>query len=155
MATKKSEYSLSLPNEHAGLEAYFAGGQLAVPGRSSRGDLRKVDQEFQTQVAVIDASSIKTIHGMAGLGQLEQMAAVQFEQTARVLAAVKGMTKGLAHRNHVEKFCDRMAEVSARHILGAVEIGAAGIAREIHRPLYPVVEEQPEPRSLWEKIFGR
>ena len=155
MTTKKSEYSLSLPNENAGLEAYFAGGQLAVAGGPSRGDLRKVDQEFQTQAAVIDASSIKTIHGMARLGQLEQTAAVQFEQTARVLAAVKGMTKGQDHRTNVEKFCDRMAEVSARHMLGAVEIGAAGIAREIHRPLYPIEEDEAQPRSLWEKLFGR
>ena len=154
MATKKSEYSLSLPNDNAGIEAYFSGGQIAASGSQSRGDLRKVEQEFRTQAAVIDAAAIKTIHGMARLGQLQQTAAVQFELTARVLAAVKGMTRGQAHRSYVDKFCDRMADVAARHNLGAVEIGAASIAREIHREMYPAQEEKPEPRSIWEKIFG-
>lgn len=116
---------------------------------------RTVD-EFRSQMRVIEAINAKTSFGMAKIAELHEHAAVEFDDTVGYILRIKDQPRGKEHQLYINEFTSHQVNALARHLMGAVEVGATAIGAEIHRPLYFAPEPPPPPkrRSLREALWG-
>ena len=112
---------------------------------------RLIGNEAQKQKSAIDALTKKALYGMDRIAEIDRQAGDVFEETARRIMTTKREVQGQDHQKHIEEFSHRLVQMSARHMLGVVEIGATGIALEVHRSPYP---PEPERQSLIKRLLG-
>jgi hypothetical protein len=97
------------------------------------------------QTLVIDAIGCKTRFGMATIGDIQRHAATEFADIAAWIYDLKGDTQGKGYQAPVEEFSLCLIQVSARHLLGVVEVSDASIGGVIRAPLEPPPQAPPPP----------
>ena len=120
-------------------------------GNLLAGETRLIGNEAQKQKTAIDAITDKTLYGMDRIAQIDRHASTVFEETAQAITATKQAAQGQLHEPYIDEFIHRLLQMSARHMFGVVEIGASGVAEEVHRSPYPPVSESP---GLLKRLFG-
>lgn len=150
--SKKEESLLGLVPVSSGLGT-GGNGNLASfgTGEALIKDEKRTLAEFGKQVLVIEATAAKTLFGMTKIGELHRHGAGVFDETAGNILDIKDRERGTEHGQYVAEFAKVQLQVFARHMIGAIEVGATNIGTEIHRSLYL---PEPEQRSLWKKLFG-
>ena len=150
MAKKKTLLELSPMTTEADFGP--SNNQLALSdGNMLAGDRRLIGNESQKQKTAIDAITKKTLYGMDRIAQIDLHAGTVFEETAHAITATKQAAQGQLHEPYVDEFSHRLLQMSARHMFAVVEIGASGVAQEVHRSPYPPVSE---PQGFLKRFFG-
>ncbi len=115
-------------------------------------ELRLLDEASLQKLAMVMIEE-KTLLGMSQMAGLEQHASTTFDETVGFLMEVRDRAgRGKEHQAYLDEFTQRMVQMAAKHMLGAVEVGATGIAKEIDRSPYPA---PPPHRSLLERLIRR
>ena len=156
MSTKnESVLGLMPPNSPPTLHV---GGWIDEPGVGKALTTREqtIRDRHHEQMLVIDATGCKTRFGMAVMGDLERHAAIEFADVATCIDGLKADAKGTESEAPVEEFGLCLMQVSARHLLGVVEVGDAAIGSVVRASLDPPPEAPPSPpkRGLLARLFG-
>ena len=112
-------------------------------------------ENLHEQNLVIDAISSKTTFGVQKMDEIKVYAASEFLETVAYIDGIRQEARGTDYQPAVAEFSTYLIQLSARHILGAIEVSAAAIGTEISTSLYPP-PEPPEPprRGLLQRLFG-
>lgn len=153
--TKESDvFGLSNASTAYGL-SIFDQAFPATPARSLSKDEQRVCDEWNKQMLVIDSQTDKTTFGTTKIGEIHRHGTLTFHESVAYVLDLKSEAANKEHQNYMDEFTKRQLQMLGRHVLGAIEVGSSHIGAEIHRPLYPEPEpETPEPRSLWQRLFG-
>lgn len=132
-----------------------AGGGLARSGafQALTKEQQRVLAEFEKQHLVIEKQQEKTTFGEEMIGEIHEHGFSTFAHTSGAIIGIKALAQGAEHQAYLEEFSKHQLAMLARHISGAVNVGATNIAVEISRSLYPE-PELPEPRSWLKRLIG-
>lgn len=120
------------------------------PSRALTRDERRITEEWRKQTLVIEGTTAKTILGQTEIAELHKHGACVFDDSVSYIVGIKEEARGKEHQVYVDEFTTRQIQSLARHLLGAIEVGATNIGFEINRSLYP----PPEKRGFFERLFG-
>jgi hypothetical protein len=123
---------------------------LATKRPSNRDELW-IQQEYQKQSFIMKGVAVKTVHAMKLIAELHKEGAVIFDETSGYIVTMQNKQRSKEHQAYVDEFSRRIIQLSGRHLLASVEVGATNIAVEVDRSLYPPV---PPPPSFLQRIFG-
>ena len=123
------------------------------PDRTPTRQEQKVVDALRLERLVIEAQTAKTTFGMSQIAKLHEHGSATFDAAVAEVFAIKEQSRSKEHQAYIDEFSTRQLSMFGREMLGAMDVGATGIAFEIHRSLYPE-QEQPEPRSVWKRLFG-
>jgi len=124
------------------------------PAHSMTREERRTVDELNKQILVEVGTGAKTVKAMRLATYIHKKGAINFDDAGRYIIGLK--TSGEREEEHqafIDEFCTREMQVLGRHLLGTMEIGVASIVEIVQMPLY-LEKEDPEFRSLWERIFG-
>lgn len=149
MSTNESDI-LGLPPfvSENGFGAELSQLALSETGRNRNG-ISAINQEAFKQQVVIDAISAKTRYGMHRFTEMNQSAANEFNATAYSINTYNQAARGTPYEAYLNAFTDRLMKMSAKHLFGVLEIGAASIAKEVLRSTKP-----NEPIGFLQKLLG-
>jgi hypothetical protein len=145
MPKKRTESVLGLP-ALSPQSAFEATMNLALVGDHRALTKREKDifTTLHEQEVVMDAVGSKAIFGLEKMNEVKRAAATDTLYTLQFLEETKEEAHLTQYQGAFDEFSTRLATLSCRHSLGAVEVSATLIAAEISRTLYPPDEEPEE-----------
>jgi hypothetical protein len=137
MASQNQQDTLPVPHAPAG-HIVPAGPDSSL----TRGQKRVID-EYQTQLAAIDAQAAKTVEAERVYSELHIYTHDVGVQTISHIEA----TQAQMQSQTVHAFCERQKQLYSYQALGILSSAGEALHREVSRSVYPV-----EPRRR--KLFG-
>jgi len=116
-------------------------------------DEQRILDECGKEVLVMDGNRAKTIFAIDQIAEIHKHSVVTFEDTTAFILAIKDEQLDGEQKVYMDEFCIRSVQVLGRHIFSIMEVGAANIGKEVHRSLYPPIEQQ-KPKGFLQKLFG-
>lgn len=123
-----------------------------APNQALTREEQRIVDEWHRQTLIIDATTTKTLLGLDKITEIHFHAATTFGEASGQILALRETAQGKEHQAYMDEFCRHQVQVLARHLLGAVEVGATNIGHEIHRSLYLAPEE--DKRSFLQRLLG-
>jgi hypothetical protein len=112
------------------------------------------------QEVIIDLTGRKAIFGIEKMNEVKRAAASDELYTLQYMDELRVDTQLTHSQGAFDEFLSRLTTSSARHTLGAVDVGSTLIATEISRTFYPTDEDledspKPEPpRTFMQRLLG-
>jgi len=85
---------------------------------------------------VIEGVTEKAIFALNQIAKIHQHGVTTFDDSAAFITDLKNAQRTKEHQAYTDEFCEHIIQQYARHTFAVMEVGAANIGVEVHRPLY-------------------
>lgn len=112
-------------------------------------DIQLISEHTVRQKLLMDSIAGRSRHAMRRALELDQYANSMFFETGQAILKINEAGQDSAYEPYYTAFNDRLVKTAARHIIGLLEVGVAGMAREVVR-----LPEKPEPKTFLQRLLG-
>ena len=155
MATKKTDNILALAPLPSGFDTATSVSLAPWNSRRPRNqdEKRLIDEAYKRQLAM-NIIGTQERFGESKIAEIHRHASQVFDETTGFILEVKDQPgRSPQHQACVEQFCLRQVQLYAQQSFALIDVGATGIALEVHRDPYPPPE--PERRhGFLERLLG-
>jgi hypothetical protein len=144
--SKESDLLGLLPARTGGLAPTGLGGGALTKAE------QRIAAETRKQRLAMRCQAAKTADGLHHIGDMHEAGSDQFYTTMIHHEVVNNLAQGSAMEPYIAEYNKRGAQQLARHLTGAVEIGARNTAEIIAESC--IGADEPEP-GFWGRVLGR
>src|SRR5438477_6472938 len=106
--------------------------------------------EFHKEELIIDLTAEKGKLGMRKIAEVQECASDLFAPTVAYMLQNKEDMRGTEAYPYVEEFTLRQIQMTAKHLLGSLDVVDTNIAMIVHESL----NLPPEQRGFWQRLLG-